>query len=177
MILRSYARNFFSNAHEVRNWRSSQTRSIEKVCYSTRPNSRRSLRVCEVRSFGTPLAPSNLALVAGRILSVLLVSLFPIGRSNSKAYPPKCMPVRLCGFRLLQAGMPSKPDIDGERIVLTLSEMTNVSGLGLIHMLQLASKTGAFQAGEYLAIGRIHTRSSCAWHPDENPVTVRYGQI
>lgn len=52
--------------------------------------------------------------------------------------------------------MPSKPDIDGERVVLRLSEMTNISGLGLIHMLQLASKTGAFQAGEYLAIGRIH---------------------
>lgn len=55
--------------------------------------------------------------------------------------------------------MPSKPDIDGACIVLRLSEVTNVFGLGLIHMLQLASKVGALQAGEYLAIGRIHTLS------------------
>ncbi|KAI0248099.1 hypothetical protein BJV78DRAFT_1132012, partial [Lactifluus subvellereus] len=52
--------------------------------------------------------------------------------------------VRLAGFRLIEAGLPENLDVDCQPSFFSVFAVWTLSGLlGLVHMLQLASKTGA----------------------------------
>lgn len=59
--------------------------------------------------------------------------------------------VRLAGFRLIEAGLPENLDVDCQpslTMCCTLEIEWRAAHPGLVHMVQLASKTGAILAGK-----------------------------
>lgn len=73
-------------------------------------------------------------------------------------------PVRLAGFRLIEAGLPEDLDVDCQPslsmcCVWDIERRPKRSYPGLVHMLQLASKTGATLAGKVLPFPRNWSHS------------------
>ena len=73
-------------------------------------------------------------------------------------YPTSTTLVRLAGFRLIEAGLPENLDVDCQPSSLSMCcglefERSAVPA-GLVHMLQLASKTGATLAGKVFLFPR-----------------------
>jgi hypothetical protein len=97
---------------------------------------------------------------------------------------PLC-PVRLAGFRLIEAGLPENLDVDCQPSVTMCCSLEiewRAVRAGLVHMLQLASKTGATLAGKvFLFPGTVPTHSPVS-HPCDlllflDYFVLRYGEI
>jgi hypothetical protein len=73
--------------------------------------------------------------------------------------------VRLAGFRLIEAGLPEDLDVDSQHslsrcvAVWDIERRPKCSHLGLVHMLQLASKTGTTLAGKVFPFPRNRSYS------------------
>ena len=79
--------------------------------------------------------------------------------------------VRLAGFRLIEAGLPENLDVDCQpslsmRCILEIER--SAVPAGLVHMLQLASKTGATLAGKRVS-SFPGTSPTVLYHPRVTP--------
>jgi len=84
----------------------------------------------------------------------------------SKLVSLDAMSVRLAGFRLMEAGLEPKPDIEGpeKRQVVLCCRSSFIPAL--LHILRLASKTGATLSGAYA--GSLLRSFNCSPYPGRN---------